>query len=730
MLEATGVFVVPGNGFGQKEGTWHFRSTFLPPEELFDGFWWELYEEFESEFSPSAVVALFQQKLKYALPLIYTYDKKVNRKYSCKLTYENEEWETELLYDRQKDAKNAVAKVVLKILTNRYPKLAVTIQQILEMRCKLGPKRLVFGNGVHQMTKDIAEKISRPPSDIWLDTQQPLTPYRTLLADFMLNYNLGNPVYVDIKPPQPQLVGIKYINHCNDVTISIAKTVADAATHSPPAADADSDIAKKGLLFYVSLIIGKRKFNLSKGFETRPEAQDHVAAIALEILHKEIRLDEMKIIREKSIAYQKSIGRILDDDDIFDYDIPSYKDKFNDLGLPVEVDVNDIGKEIDTAKLEVRKKESMDCGSQSSLVKEGRPLDHRNQPSLVKEGGPSDHRNQPSLVKEGGPPDHRNQPSLVKEGGPSDHRNQPSLVKEERPSDPSSLMKEGRQSDHGNRSSLVSEKRSSDYKNRSYSMNKRRPLYSPSLVEERSCFYRRNQKDLPLFTKDKVNIRRDRSSLVNKKHFYHRDQLSLAKERRHLYRREQSTLVKERRHFGGRSSLVKEGRPSDYGNQSSLVSERRPSDPSSLIREKRHFDHGSPSSSVKEGRPSAPSSLMKERSHFYHRNLMKERRPSDHEDRSSLMNKRNKRIHLDHSRCFSSKTFIELVHEFAAKTHVMKPRYQIFEIKDTDNLGKFYSKVFLNGVEYTGRIRSNEILAKESVSLISYESIINSIKRN
>nr|CAG8452103.1 15386_t:CDS:2 [Entrophospora candida] len=626
MLEATGVCVVPGNGFRQKEGTWHFRSTFLPPEELFDGFWWELYEEFESEFSPSTVVALFQQKLKYALPPIYTYDKKVNRKYSCKLTYENEEWETELLYYRQKDAKNAVAKVVLKILTNRYPKLAVTIQQILEMRCKLGPKRLVFGNGVHQMTKDIAEKISRPPSDIWLDTQQPLTPYRTLLADFMLNYNLGNPVYVDIKPPQPQLVGIKYINHCNDLTISIAKTVADAATHSPPVANADSDTAKKGLLFYVSLIIGKRKFNLSKGFETRPEAQDHVAAIALEILHKEIRLDEMKIIREK-------------------------------------IDVNDIGKEIDTAKLEVRKKESMDCGSQSSLVKEGRPSDHRNQPSLVKEGGPPDHRNQPSLVKEGGPSDHRNQPSLVKEGGPSDHRNQPSLVKEGRLSDPSSLMKEGRQSDHGNRSSLVSEKRSSDYKNRSSSMKKRRPLYSPSLVEERSCFYHRNQKYLPL------------------------DQLSLAKERRNLYRREQSTLVKERRHFGGRSSLVKEGRPSNYGNQSSLVSERRPSDPSSLIREKRHFDHGSPSSSVKEGRPPAPSSLTKERSHFYHRNLMKERRPSDHGDRSSLMNKRNKRIHLDHSRCFSSKTFIELVHEFAAKTHVMKPRYQIFEIKNTDNLG-------------------------------------------
>ncbi|KAI7864667.1 pyridoxal phosphate-dependent transferase [Spinellus fusiger] len=38
MLEATGVCVVPGSGFGQEEGTWHFRSTFLPEEHLFDDF--------------------------------------------------------------------------------------------------------------------------------------------------------------------------------------------------------------------------------------------------------------------------------------------------------------------------------------------------------------------------------------------------------------------------------------------------------------------------------------------------------------------------------------------------------------------------------------------------------------------------------------------------------------------------------------------------------------------
>ncbi|KAJ2800975.1 alanine transaminase [Coemansia guatemalensis] len=38
VLEATGISVVPGSGFGQQPGTFHFRSTFLPPEELFDEF--------------------------------------------------------------------------------------------------------------------------------------------------------------------------------------------------------------------------------------------------------------------------------------------------------------------------------------------------------------------------------------------------------------------------------------------------------------------------------------------------------------------------------------------------------------------------------------------------------------------------------------------------------------------------------------------------------------------
>jgi len=31
LLEATGICVVPGSGFGQAPGTCHFRTTILPP---------------------------------------------------------------------------------------------------------------------------------------------------------------------------------------------------------------------------------------------------------------------------------------------------------------------------------------------------------------------------------------------------------------------------------------------------------------------------------------------------------------------------------------------------------------------------------------------------------------------------------------------------------------------------------------------------------------------------
>jgi alanine transaminase len=36
LLDATGVVVVPGSGFGQEEGTFHFRTTILPSEAEID----------------------------------------------------------------------------------------------------------------------------------------------------------------------------------------------------------------------------------------------------------------------------------------------------------------------------------------------------------------------------------------------------------------------------------------------------------------------------------------------------------------------------------------------------------------------------------------------------------------------------------------------------------------------------------------------------------------------
>jgi alanine transaminase len=37
LLEETGICVVPGSGFGQKPGTLHFRTTFLPPQDEIEG---------------------------------------------------------------------------------------------------------------------------------------------------------------------------------------------------------------------------------------------------------------------------------------------------------------------------------------------------------------------------------------------------------------------------------------------------------------------------------------------------------------------------------------------------------------------------------------------------------------------------------------------------------------------------------------------------------------------
>lgn len=36
LLENTGICVVPGSGFKQRDGTFHFRTTFLPKEEHID----------------------------------------------------------------------------------------------------------------------------------------------------------------------------------------------------------------------------------------------------------------------------------------------------------------------------------------------------------------------------------------------------------------------------------------------------------------------------------------------------------------------------------------------------------------------------------------------------------------------------------------------------------------------------------------------------------------------
>lgn len=50
MLEATGVCVVPGSGFGQKEGTLHFRTTFLAPGTDWTGRIVEFHRKFMDEF--------------------------------------------------------------------------------------------------------------------------------------------------------------------------------------------------------------------------------------------------------------------------------------------------------------------------------------------------------------------------------------------------------------------------------------------------------------------------------------------------------------------------------------------------------------------------------------------------------------------------------------------------------------------------------------------------------
>jgi len=53
MLEDTGLSVVPGSGFGQKDGTFHFRTTILPPESQFDrivNLFTSFHEKFMDEY--------------------------------------------------------------------------------------------------------------------------------------------------------------------------------------------------------------------------------------------------------------------------------------------------------------------------------------------------------------------------------------------------------------------------------------------------------------------------------------------------------------------------------------------------------------------------------------------------------------------------------------------------------------------------------------------------------
>uniref|UniRef100_A0A7N0UZB3 alanine transaminase n=1 Tax=Kalanchoe fedtschenkoi TaxID=63787 RepID=A0A7N0UZB3_KALFE len=54
LLQATGIVFVPGSGFGQAPGTWHFRSTILPQEELIPAIierLTEFHQSFMAEFS-------------------------------------------------------------------------------------------------------------------------------------------------------------------------------------------------------------------------------------------------------------------------------------------------------------------------------------------------------------------------------------------------------------------------------------------------------------------------------------------------------------------------------------------------------------------------------------------------------------------------------------------------------------------------------------------------------
>ena len=50
LLDSTGICLVPGSGFGQKEGTLHFRTTFLAPGTEWVGRITDFHRKFMDEF--------------------------------------------------------------------------------------------------------------------------------------------------------------------------------------------------------------------------------------------------------------------------------------------------------------------------------------------------------------------------------------------------------------------------------------------------------------------------------------------------------------------------------------------------------------------------------------------------------------------------------------------------------------------------------------------------------
>jgi alanine transaminase len=51
MLEETGICVIPGSGFGQVEGTWHFRTTFLAPADDYASKWKNFHLKFVETYA-------------------------------------------------------------------------------------------------------------------------------------------------------------------------------------------------------------------------------------------------------------------------------------------------------------------------------------------------------------------------------------------------------------------------------------------------------------------------------------------------------------------------------------------------------------------------------------------------------------------------------------------------------------------------------------------------------